>query len=165
MKKTTTTLFLLAGLGLLSTHGCRTGAGLRPGDAVPMPTGYRSWHHVKSMLIEPGHPLHASFGGLHHVYANATAERGLADGNYADGAVFVFDLLSAEAGGNAVQEGARKVLGVMHKSAAAFPSTGGWGFAGFTDGGVDVVTDMRTQCFQCHESQQPRGFVFSQSRP
>lgn len=158
-------MFLLAGLGLFSVSGCQTGASLRSGDAVPVPTGYRNWHHVKSMLIEPGHALHESFGGLHHVYANAAAERGLADGNYADGAVFVFDLLTADRGGNAVQEGPRKVLGVMHKSAAAFPATGGWGFAGFADGGKNVVTDMRTQCFQCHESQQQHGFVFSRSRP
>jgi hypothetical protein len=24
---------------------------------------------------------------------------------------------------------------------------------------------MRTQCFQCHESQKARGYVFSQLRP
>jgi hypothetical protein len=64
-----------------------------------------------------------------------------------------------------VQEGPRKVLGVMHRSATAFAGTGGWGFAGFGAGGRDVVHDMRTQCFQCHESQKARGYVFSQLRP
>ena len=33
---------------------------------VPYPTGYRDWHHVKSMVIEQGHPLYAAFGGIHH---------------------------------------------------------------------------------------------------
>jgi hypothetical protein len=51
----------------------------------------------------------------------------------------------------------------MHKSTAAWPDTGGWGFAGFTDGG-DVVKDMAQQCFQCHQSQQAHGYVFSRPR-
>lgn len=75
--------------------------------------------------------------------------------------MFAFDLLDTTTGGNAIQEGPRKALGVMHCSAAAFPTTGGWGFAGY---GKDVVTDMRTQRFQCHEAQRSRGFVFSQMR-
>jgi len=77
--------------------------------------------------------------------------------------VLVFDLLAADAGGNAIQEGPRKVLGVMHKSSSAWPATGGWGFAGFTDGG-DVVKDMAQQCFQCHQTQQAHGYVFSRPR-
>ena len=30
---------------------------------VPYPTNYRDWTHVKSMVIEPGHALDATFGG------------------------------------------------------------------------------------------------------
>jgi hypothetical protein len=138
---------------------------LAAGATVPMPTGYRTWHHVKSMVIQPGHALHAAFGGMHHVYANDAARAGLDTGRYADGSVFVFDLLATDDGGNAIQEGGRKVLGVMHKSAAAFPDTGGWGFAGFGDGGVNVVKDMRADCFSCHAPQQSRGYVFSTWRP
>lgn len=45
---------------------CLGGAGLGASDSgVPYPQGYRAWQHVKSMVIEPGHPLHASFGGMH----------------------------------------------------------------------------------------------------
>lgn len=138
--------------------------GLQSGDPVPYPQDYRSWHHVKSMVIQPGHPLHDSFGGIHHVYANEAAESGLASGHYADGAVFAFDLLATNEGGNAIQEGQRKVLGVMHKSSAAFPSTGGWGFAGYTSPGHNVVTDMAKQCFECHAGQQASGYVFSKMR-
>lgn len=166
MKLTPLTVLLptLAAAVAATLAGCATQA-LKPGDAVPYPEGYRRWFHVKSMVIEPGHPLYESFGGIHHVYANAAAERGLATGVYADGAVFAFDLLATDEGGNAIQEGKRKVLGVMHKSAAAFASTGGWGFAGFTDDGKDVVTDMRGQCFQCHEGQRQKDYVFSRLRP
>ncbi|MBM4059800.1 MAG: cytochrome C [Planctomycetes bacterium] len=152
-------LFAAAGL-----FGCATTA-LRPGDAVPFPAGYRDWHHVKSMVIQPGHPLHDAFGGIHHVYANAAARAGLASGRYADGAVFAFDLLEAKDGGNAIEEGPRKVLGVMHRSATAYRDTGGWGFAGFTGDGANVVKDMRAQCYLCHEAQQAHGYVFTQARP
>ena len=37
---------------------------------VPYPTGYRDWSHIKSMVIEEGHPLFEAFGGIHHIYAN-----------------------------------------------------------------------------------------------
>ncbi len=160
----TTTLISLAALAVVTTTtipAC-TSAALRAGEPVPFPVGYRDWHHVKSMLIQPGHALYDAFGGIHHVYANAAALDGLKTGSYADGAVFAFDLLAADRKDHAVVEGDRKVLGVMHKSAAAFPQTGGWGFAGFA-GGKDVVTDMQ-QCYQCHASQQAQGYVFSRLR-
>lgn len=150
---------------ILSLATACASAALRVGDPVPKPEGYRTWHHVKSMVIEPGHALHDAFGGIHHVYANGPAMAGLQSGVYADGAVFAFDLLDVEKGGNAVQEGPRKVLGVMHRSADAFAATGGWGFAGFTPDGKNVVQDMGKQCYQCHTSQQQRGYVFSQWRP
>ena len=95
---------------------------------VPYPEGYRAWHHVKSMVIEDGHPLFAAFGGIHHLYANAKAVQGYRSGSFPDGAVIVFDLLEAHAADNAITEGARKVVGVMHKDAKAYPTTGGWGF-------------------------------------
>ena len=141
-----------------------TSTALQKGDPVPYPRDHRDFHHVESMVIQPGHALHDAFGGIHHVYANPLARRGLADGRFQDGSVLVFDLLAAYAGGNTVQEGPRTVLGVMHKSDAAFPDTGGYGFAGFTDSG-DVVKDMQQQCFLCHLSQQAHGYAFSRPRP
>ncbi len=40
---------------------------------VAFPTGWRDWKHVKSMVIEPGHPLYEAFGGIHHIYADPAA--------------------------------------------------------------------------------------------
>ena len=37
---------------------------------VPYPSSYRDWQHVKSMVIDEGHPLFGAFGGIHHLYAN-----------------------------------------------------------------------------------------------
>ncbi|HXF65082.1 MAG TPA: cytochrome P460 family protein [Burkholderiales bacterium] len=136
--------------------------------AVPYPAGYRDWHHVKSMVIEPGHPLYASFGGIHHIYANRQALEGYRKGKFPDGAVIVFDLLEAKAADNAVVEGPRKVVGVMRKDSQAYRATGGWGFEGFKG-------DSRTEravggqaakaCFECHASQKDRDYVFSALRP
>jgi len=64
---------------------------------VPYPEGYRQWTHVKSMTINPGHPLHAAFGGIHHLYANKKAEMGCTTGKFADSSVIAFDLLEANA--------------------------------------------------------------------
>ena len=93
---------------------------------VPYPTGYRDWSHIKSMVIEEGHPLFEAFGGIHHIYANDEAVTGYQDGRFPDGAVIAFDLLEAVRADNAVTEGARKVLGVMHKDSERYPATGGW---------------------------------------
>ena len=134
---------------------------------VPYPQGYRDWHHVKSMVINEGHPLFGAFGGIHHLYANGKAMQGYEGGPFPDGSVIVFDLLEAPSEGNAVTEGARKVLGVMHKDTKTFKATGGWGFEGF--GGGDranrvVGNNAATACFACHQPQKAQDYVFSRLR-
>jgi hypothetical protein len=133
---------------------------------VKYPDDYRKWTHIKSMVIQQGHPLYDSFGGIHHVYANEKALKALKKGKpFPDGAVLIFDLLEAKSENNAVVEGPRKVLGVMQKDSRKFSSTGGWGFEGFKgDSKERVVTDAKTACFNCHEPQKNRDYVFSQYR-
>ena len=136
-------------------------------EAVPYPEGYRNWTHVKSMVIEKGHPLHEAFGGIHHLYANKQALEGYRTGRFPAGAVIVFDLLEAKSGGNAIEEGGRKVLGVMHKDPKKWKDTGGWGFEGFKgDSKAEraVADKAASACFQCHTSQKDRDFVFSRYR-
>lgn len=135
---------------------------------VPYPSGYRDWHHVKSMVIQQGHALYASFGGIHHLYANAKAMQGYRNGKFADGSVIVFDLLEAQNNDNAVTEGERKVVGVMHKDAKRYAATGGWGFEGFKgDSKTEraVGADAAKACYQCHAPQKDSDFVFSKLRP
>jgi len=134
---------------------------------VPYPDGYRQWTHVKSMVINPGHALYDAFGGIHHLYANKKAEQGYAKGKFADGAVIVFDLLEAKSADNTVQEGARKVVGVMHKDAKKYKATGGWGFEGFKgDSKTDraVAGNAAAACYQCHTAQKDKDYVFSAYR-
>jgi hypothetical protein len=135
--------------------------------AVPYPDGYRDWHHVKSMLIEEGHPLFGAFGGIHHIYANPAALSGYRSGTFPDGSVIVFDLLEARSGGNAVTEGPRKVVGVMHKDAKKYAATGGWGYEGFAGGDRSkraVGADAATACHACHQAQTASDYVFSTPR-
>jgi hypothetical protein len=134
---------------------------------VPYPDGYRGWRHVSSMVIEAGHPLYASFGGLHHLYANDKALQGYASGKFPDGSIIVFDLLEAVAADHAVSEGKRKVVGVMLKDGKKFATTGGWGFEGFAgDSKTEraVGGNAATACFSCHAAQESSDFVFSRSR-
>jgi len=148
-------------LTLLAVSGCVIAAD------VPYPKGYRSWAHVKSMVLEQGHPLFAAFGGIHHIYANPKAMAGYKTGQWADGAVIVFDLLDAKRGGNAVVEGSRKVVGVMHRDSKRFAATGGWGYEGFKgDSETEraVGANAATACHSCHEAQKAKGFVFSETR-
>ena len=134
---------------------------------VAYPDGYRDWHHVKSMVIQPGHGLHEAFGGIHHLYANRKALEGYRTGKFPEGAVIVFDLLEAPAEGGAITEGRRKVVGVMARDAKRFAATGGWGFEGFKgDSKTEraVGANAATACYQCHTSRKDNDFVFSAHR-
>ncbi|MEW5891216.1 MAG: cytochrome P460 family protein [Pseudomonadota bacterium] len=162
MKTSLVKASLVAALGIAAAMEA-----LAADPVVPYPAGYRDWHHVKSMVIEEGHPLHASFGGIHHIYANDKAMKGYHSGTFPDGAVIIFDLLEAQHQGNAITEGARKVVGVMHKDAKKFAATGGWGFEGF--GGGDpknrvVGNNAASACFACHQPQKAQDYTFSRLR-
>lgn len=142
-------------------------AALAAQPEVPYPAGYRDWHHVKSMVIEEGHPLFDAFGGIHHLYANQKAMDGYQAGLFPDGAVIVFDLLQAVRATSAISEGARKVVGVMHKDATKYAATGGWGFEGFGHGDPTnrVVGDnAASACFACHQPQSAQDYTFSRLR-
>lgn len=145
---------------LLASTGCAAN------KKVPYPTDYREWTHIKSMLIEPGHPLENPFQGLHHVYGNKAAVEGMKTGQFKDGATLVFDLLQYKESDKTIQESERKLLGVMRKDEKAFQSTGGWAFEGFAgDSKTDrLVKDEGKGCFACHASQKENGFVFSTFR-
>ena len=133
---------------------------------VAYPEGYRQWAHIKSMLIEPGHPLENPFQGLHHVYGNENALKGLKEGRFPDGSVLVFDLLQYKQSDKTIQEGERKLIGVMKKDKKAYASTGGWGFEAFAKNTQTdrIVTDGGKSCFACHASQKEQDFVFSRLR-
>jgi hypothetical protein len=144
-------------LSILAAHAAND-------NAVPYPDGYLRWHHVKSMVIQPGHALYESFGGIHHLYANDKAVAGYESGQFPDGSVIAFDLFAAEDANHAIVAGERKVLGVMYRDHKRYAATGGWGFEGFAGGKKDqrvVGNNAVAACFGCHMSQQQHDYVFS----
>jgi hypothetical protein len=134
--------------------------------AVSYPAGYRSFTHVKSLLLKANHPLANPFAGLHHVYANPKGLSGLKSGKYDDGAVLVFDLLDPQDGSDATAEGKRKLVGVMQRDSKKFAATGGWGFEGFAGDSKSerLVKDGGASCYGCHQARAQQSFVFSEWR-
>ena len=118
------------------------------------------------MLIQPGHSLANPFMGIHHIYINEKARKGMDSGHYKDGAVIVFDLLNYTEQNQAIQESERKFIGVMHKHAKHHKETGGWGFEVFSgDSHTErQVKDGGEACFACHASEKARDYVFSSYR-
>ena len=161
MRRWIAVVISLAGLFALGAGPYREG--------LALPEDYRGWWHVKTLILEEGHPLYESFGGIHHVYANDKAWKALKAGRfpYPDGSIFVFDLFEAPRENHAVREGKRKVTAIMVKDSRRYRETGGWGFQAFAGGDPDrpIVTDAQTQCFNCHASQKDRDYVFSAFRP
>jgi len=139
---------------------------LAESNSVPFPEGYRNWLHAKSMLIQPGHALADPFQGIHHVYANFKAAKGTKNGSYEDGSIFVFDLLNYVEKDKTIQEGDRKLVGVMHKDAKKYAATGGWGFEGFAGNSKTerLTKDGGKGCFDCHAPQKEKDYVFSEVR-
>ena len=135
--------------------------------AVDYPTHYRSWQHVKSMIIQPGHPLEDPFGGIHHIYANSKAMSGLSSGQYQDGACFVFDLLAYDDSNEMIVETDRKRVDVMQYDSERFSETGGWGYDTFVGDSTTqrLVQDVAAGCYGCHTAAKESNYVFSKYRP
>jgi len=135
-------------------------------DTVDYPDGYRTWTHIKTMVLHKGHPLENPFLGIHHVYGNEQGVKGTRSGQYADGSILVFDLLKYMTADNASTEGDRILVGVMVKDSNKYQSTGGWGFEGFKGNSHTerLVNDGGQSCFSCHASQKDNDYVFTQWR-
>ncbi|MDH5180401.1 MAG: cytochrome P460 family protein [Gammaproteobacteria bacterium] len=135
-------------------------------DKIAFPDGYRHWSHVKSLTLYEGHALANPFKGIHHIYANPAAVKGLQNSHYPDGAVLVFDLLEYITAGEAGAEGKRILRGVMVRDKQRFANTGGWGFEAWQgDSKTKRLTDDKgVSCYACHTSQKQHDFVFSKWR-
>ncbi len=134
--------------------------------AVDYPADFRSWQHVKTGIIQPGHALEESFGGIHHIYANPAAMKGLNGGTYDTGAVLVFDLLEYVESDFTITEAARRRIDVMQYDPDKFGDTGDWGYDSFLRGSKTdrVEQDVVAACYGCHSSVAESNFVFSKYR-
>lgn len=167
--------FTKAAFGLTALFALAVGIEAQYGGGVKaakFPADYRTWTHVKSMVIhDPAHPLHADFGGIHHVYVNkkglATLQRGGRAPEYPDGTEFVFDLLEASLEDGAYVEGKRKAVAVMTKGAKRYAETGGWNFVVYAGGdpAKPASGEATRSCFACHDTQASKSdYIFSQWR-
>ena len=133
---------------------------------VAYPEKFRDGRHVKSMVINPGHPLYGAVGGMHHIYGNPKAIAGYKAGKFANGSVITFDLFEAVDKDNAVSEGAHKAVVVMAKDSAKYKATDGWGYQVFDPKTKKGSLDAKAQaeCHACHMAQKDKDFVFSTMR-
>jgi hypothetical protein len=65
-------LFVVA-LGLLAFYRVSSASHT---ESIPYPRDYRKWIYVKTQLVGPQSPFFETAGGIHHIYANATAMEG-----------------------------------------------------------------------------------------
>jgi hypothetical protein len=143
-----------------------------PAKKVDFPKNYRDWKHVKSMVIfSDKHPLFDAFGGIHHIYANPKAMKGLTSPShkFPDGAAFAFDLKEAKESTGAYVEGNRKFVATMVKDSKKYAETEGWGWQAWEGGDIKkpVLKSHHDQkvCATCHKDVNSKGFVFTEYVP
>jgi len=136
-------------------------------DTVPFPKEFRTWAHVKSVLVGPQSTAFATEGGIHHIYANDKALEGYETGKFPDGSVIVYDLLETkEIAGNTI-EGQTRRVDVMVKQSERYHTTGGWEFLSFPQGNPrngNLSSERKATCFACHAHRKDHDFVFSEFR-
>ena len=141
---------------------CAGDAGAPP----PFPAEYRKWAVVRSIVVGSESRNFTINGGFHHYYANEKAVEGFRTGHFPDGSIVVDERLEARHDAGATFEGPRKSVAVMHKDAARYQSTGGWGFDVFAGEartqGASAAT--REACYSCHSRRKDHDFVFSEFR-
>lgn len=158
----------LGGLGLLGLGFPSTMVRADADLTIPFPADYRTWAHVKSVLVGPASAAFATEGGIHHIYANTPALEGYRTGRFPDGSVVVYDLLETkEAAGNTIEAAPRR-LDVMVKDSRRFAETDGWRFASFAKGdrtNGQLANERQRTCLGCHAKRKDRDYVFSELRP
>ncbi len=133
-------------------------------EAVGLPRDFRSWTHVRSMVVTDADE---GMYGFHNVYANAAALRVLRSGKvpvvYPDGATFVVSIFEPRTEKGAVVAGAKQRDVVQVKDSRA-KATGGWRFASFDANGKPIRIDPGT-CAGCHAGADSTDRVFTRYTP
>jgi hypothetical protein len=139
----------------------------QPQEEIPFPAGYRTWAHVKSVVVGPTSAAFATEGGIHHIYANGRALEGYRAGRFPDGSIIVYDLLETKASAGNLLEGAPRRFDVMMKDSRRFAANEGWGFASFRGGertGGTLSAERQRACLDCHAKRRDHDFVQSAFR-
>lgn len=142
----------LAALGL-------AGAALAGEKGPPLPKDYRSWTHVRSMVVtDPDHGMY----GFQDVYANKSALttlRGKRAAPFEDGAVLVAAIYEPVTRDGMVRAGGKRRTAVQVKDSRA-TATGGWRYAVYDPAGKPVQVDPAS-CVGCHQAAKDTDSVFA----
>jgi hypothetical protein len=138
-------------------------------EGVQLPSGYRNWFGVNTMIVTKDSPLFAQIPGMHMIYVNAKGLSTLKNGGtfpYPDGTVFADEVHEILLKDGAYVEGGKKGVGVMVKDAKKYSETGGWGFQVFGAGDpskplLPDAAHVIQACFTCHSPQKAQDFTFS----
>ena len=142
---------------------------------VKIPVGYRDWKMIAVKQLhtpDKGDQLRAQLG-------NDIAVKAIKAGTlpYPDGSIIValhWTRVLSEAdtqvidgafpGDQSFIAGSRLNMQIMVKDSKKYASTGGWGFADFTNG-KPGNTALHETCFACHMPAKNRDFVFTHYAP
>ena len=188
MKRVTT--LLVAVTALACFIGFRTPASGQPDDGaapiygVKLPSGYRDWRMISVAHVgDPVNDLRVKLG-------NDLAIKAYQDGtSFPDGAIIArlaYHAVTSEENNKVFRAAAERqglppeqitklldasfVAGpptnvqFMVKDSKKYASTGGWGFAQFTNGKPDGE-ELHKTCFPCHAPAKDHDFVFTRYSP
>jgi len=151
----TRALILALVAGALAQTGARADE-----QGPPLPKDFRSWTHVRSMVVTDGD--HGMYG-FHDVYGNAAALKTLRSDStapkYPDGAVFVVSIYEVVTRDGMTSAGAKRRDVVQLKDSKA-TATGGWRFGAFDPTGRRIAIDA-TACSACHAGAKDKDWVFA----
>ena len=146
----------LALLAVVAAAALPAAAGEKP---AALPRGFRSWTHVRSMVVTDADE---GMYGFHNVYADPAAAKALrARGKpvFPEGARFVVSIFEVRHEKGLVVAGAkqRDVVQVKDRSAR---ETGGWRYASFDPAGKPIAIDAGA-CAACHARAAETDMVFT----
>jgi len=132
------------------------------GAALSLPSDWRSWQHVKSMVIpDKAHGLY----GFHQVYVHPKALAAYQKGRgYPEGAMMVVPFYEVAEGGGTTSQGPLIKVALMRRDRSA-TTTGGWQYGAFDPAGKAIELDAKAACHTCHEAKKDREYVFSEWTP
>jgi Cytochrome P460 len=164
-----------------ATSSEQAAGGAAPIYGITLPEGYRDWRMISAANVgAPVSDLRVKLGNDIAIEAYRTDKRPFPDGTII--ARLAYQQVTSEEN-NKVFRAAAKQRGLpdeqiekllaasfvagpltnvqfMVKDSMKYASTGGWGFAQFTDGSPDGEAVHKT-CFACHAPAKDRDFVFT----
>jgi hypothetical protein len=175
-----TTLLPIAVLALLSVP---QGPAAAQASEIVLPEGYRDWVLISIAHVgPPQNDMRAKLGNDIAIRAYRQGKTPFPDGTILARLAWkqapselaeppMRAILERQAGAAVVEKllaeshsaGPPMNVQIMVKDAKKYASTGGWGFAQFTDGKPDPV-EQKT-CFACHAPGKDRDYVFTKYAP